>query len=242
MNHGRRRGSLAPGEPPAPTPTKVRASYEFLPRERAVAKQEKDTLYVIAAAYDDVDAALADYEGVKTLYRAVKSSHDFDAAVIAKDEDGRVRIVKKHEQPTRHGAAVGLGWGLAVGVTAVLFPPVGIGIAAAGATGAAIGGVAGHASGGMSRRDLKDLGETLDEGRAGLIAVYETNLADQIAANIKAANRVISRQTDMAADELAADMKRADAEMEKAKEAPPLPQQAARSPEAAETMTPTASE
>ena len=205
-----------------------------------MAKQAKDTLYVIAAAYDDVDSAVADYEAVKSLYRAVKSSHDFDASVIAKDEAGKVRIVKKHEQPTRHGAAVGLGWGLAVGVTAVLFPPVGIGIAAAGATGAAIGGVAGHASGGMSRSDLKDLGETLDAGQAGLIAVYEFDLADQVAASIKAANRVISRETDMAADQLAQDMKRADAEREEPEQAPPIPQQAARSSEAAESKAPTA--
>jgi uncharacterized membrane protein len=204
-----------------------------------VAKQEKDTLYVIAAAYDDVEAALTDYEAVKALYRAVKSSHDFDASVIAKDDDGKVRIVKKHEQPTRHGAAVGLGWGLAVGVAAVLFPPVGIGIATAGATGAAIGGVAGHASGGMSRSDLKDLGETLDAGQAGLIAVYEFTLADQVAANIKAANRVIARETDMAADQLAEDMKRADAEMAKAEQAPPIPRQTARSPEAAESRAST---
>ncbi|MGH3331209.1 MAG: DUF1269 domain-containing protein [Nocardioidaceae bacterium] len=175
-----------------------------------MAKQEKDTLYVIAAAYDDVDAAVADYEAVKALYREVRTSHDFDASVIAKDEDGKVRIVKKHEQPTRHGAAVGLGWGLAVGVAAALFPPVGIGLATAGAGGAAIGGVAGHASGGMSRSDLKELGETLDEGQAGLIAVYETNLADQVAANIKAANRVVSKATDMAADQLAEDMKKAE--------------------------------
>ena len=175
-----------------------------------MAKQEKDTLYVIAAAYDDVDAAVSDYEAVKALYREVKSSHDFDASVIAKDEDGKVHIVKKHEQPTRHGAAVGLGWGLAVGVAAALFPPVGIGIAAGGAGGAAIGGVAGHVSGGMSRGDLKELGDTLDAGQAGLIVVYETNLADQIAANIKAANRIISKATDMAADQLAEDMKRVD--------------------------------
>ncbi len=175
-----------------------------------MAKQEKDTLYVIAAAYDDVDAAVADYEAVKELYRQVRTSHDFDAAVIAKDEEGHVKIVKKHEQPTRHGGAVGLGWGLAVGVTAALFPPVGIGIAAAGAGGAAIGAVAGHATGGMSRGDLKELGETLDAGQAGLIAVYETNLADQVAANIKAANRIVSKATDMAADQLAADMKAAE--------------------------------
>ena len=175
-----------------------------------MAKQEKDTLYVVAAAYDDVDTAVSDYEAIKALYQEVKTSHDFDAAVVAKDEDGKVSIVKKHEQPTRHGAAVGLGWGLAVGVTAALFPPVCIGLATAGAGGAAIGAVAGHASGGMSRGDLKELGETLDAGQAGLIVVYETNLADQIAANIKAANRLVSKATDMAADQLAADLKAAE--------------------------------
>lgn len=174
-----------------------------------MAKQEKDTLYVIAAAYADQDAAVADYEAVKELYRVVKSSHDFDAAVIAKDDEGKVHIVKKHEQPTRHGAAVGLGWGLAVGVTAALFPPAAIGIVGAGAGGATIGAVAGHASGGMSRGDLKDLGETLDDGQAGLIVVYETNLADQIAATIKAANKMISKATDMEADRLAEEMKAA---------------------------------
>jgi len=177
-----------------------------------MAKQDKDALFVIAAAYDDVDAAVADYEAVKALYQAVKTSHDFDAAVVAKNQDGKVRIVKKHEQPTRHGAAVGLGWGLAVGVVSALFPPVGIGLVAAGAGGAAIGGVAGHVSGGMSRSDLKELGETLDAGQAGLVAVYETNLADQVAANIKAANRVVSKVTDMEADQLAADLKQAEQE------------------------------
>jgi uncharacterized membrane protein len=177
-----------------------------------MAKQDKDTLYVLAAAYDDVDAAVADYEAVKELYRAVQTSHDFDASVVAKNEAGKVRIVKKHEQPTRHGAAVGLGWGLAVGVAAVLFPPAGIGLAGAGAGGAAIGGVAGHVSGGMSRGDLKELGETLDAGQAGLIVVYETNLADQVAANIKAGSRVVTKASDMAADQLAADMKQAEQE------------------------------
>jgi uncharacterized membrane protein len=198
-----------------------------------VSKNQHDTLYVIAAAYDDVDAAIADYDAVKALYHEVRTSHDFDAAVVAKDDDGTVRIVKKHEQPTRHGAAVGLGWGLAVGVTALLFPPVGIGIATAGAAGAAVGGVAGHASRGMSRGDLKDLGEMLDTGQAGLIAVYAANLADQVAANIKAANRVISRETDMAADQLAEDIRRAEADMRAAA----VPKQAARSPEATEVMT-----
>ena len=56
-----------------------------------MAKQEKDTLYVIAAAYDDVDDALADYEAVKRLYREVRTSHDFDAAVVARTNTARSR-------------------------------------------------------------------------------------------------------------------------------------------------------
>lgn len=171
-----------------------------------MAKKDKNVLYVLGATYDEVDMAVADYEAVKELYRAVKSSNDFDASVIAKGVDGKVKIVKKHEQPTRHGAAVGLGWGLAVGVAAVLFPPIGIGVAAGAAGGAAIGGVAGHVTGGMSRGDLKDLGDTLDAGEAGLIVIYETNLGDQIKANIKAANRIVAKASEMEGDRLAAEL------------------------------------
>ena len=185
------------------------------PTRKGVAMAKHDVLYVLAAAYEDTDSAVNDYEAVKELYREVKTSHDFDAAVIAKDESGNVRIVKKHEQPTRHGAAVGLGWGLAAGVAAVLFPPVGIGIVGAGAGGAAIGAVTGHVSGGMSRGDLKDLGEALDVGQAGLIVVYETNLADQVAATIKAANRVLAKEADVDADRLADDIRAAETSMPK---------------------------
>jgi uncharacterized membrane protein len=204
-----------------------------------MAAQTKDTMYVIVGAYDDVEPALADYEAVKALYREVRSSHDFDAAVIAKDDRGKVRIVKKHEQPTSHGAAVGLGWGLAVGVTAALFPPVGIGLAAAaGGSGAAVGGVVGHASGGLSRNVLKELGETLDEGHAGLIAVYATDLADQVVANVRAANRLRYAATEFAADQLADDLARAEVDAAPAGDAT-VPKQAARTPEAPAVMTAT---
>ena len=171
---------------------------------------DEDTMYVLAASYDSLDRAIGDYEAVKALYREVKTSNDFDAAVIEMDDEGKVHIAKKHEQPTRHGAAVGLGWGLAAGAVAAIFPPVGIlgALAVGGTAGASIGAVTGHAHDHMKRGDLKDLGDVLDDGRAGLIVVYATNMADQIAANIKAANRIVSKATDMAADQLAADMRR----------------------------------
>src|SRR5436309_14845722 len=173
-----------------------------------------DALLLAAASYSNVDDAIRDYEAVKALYYEVKASDEFDAAVITRDEHGKVQIVKKHEEPTRHGAAHGLGWGLAAGAVAALFPPVGIlgALAVGGGAGAAIGAVSGHVSGGMKRDDLKELGEVLDEGQAGLIVVYATNMADQIAANIKAANRMVSYETDMAADELAREIKEAEAE------------------------------
>lgn len=175
--------------------------------------RDHDTLYVLAATYDDVDAAITDYEAVKALYSEVKTSHDFDATVIAKDANGKVSIVRKHEEPTRHGAAVGLGWGLAAGVVAALFPPVGIvGALAVGAGGgAAIGAVTGHASGGMDRDALKRLGELLDTGTAGLLVVYEANLAEQIQANIRAARRILATAAQIDTDRLARDVEQADA-------------------------------
>ena len=167
---------------------------------------EIDTLFVLGASYDTKEAAEADYEAIKALYYEVEASHDFDAAVLERDDEGKVHVVKKHEQPTRHGAAKGLGWGLAIGAVAAIFPPVALagGLIAGGAAGATIGAVQGHIKGGMKDADLKELGEVLDKGRYGLLAVYATNMGDQVAANIKAVNRYVSAEVDANADELAA--------------------------------------
>ena len=172
-----------------------------------------DTLFVLAAAYDDVAAAEADYQAVKALYHEIHTSHAFDAAVIARDEDGKIEVVKKHEEPTRHGAAHGLGWG--PGDRRRLRDPAGValigGLAVGGSAGAAIGAVTGHVRGGMDNTDLKALGEVLDQGQAGLIVVYATNMADQIAANIKAVNHYVSKEIDANADELAKQLQEAQA-------------------------------
>jgi uncharacterized membrane protein len=173
---------------------------------------EKDTVLILAAAYGDVADAEADYEAIKALYYDVKTSHDFDAAVIDRDENGKVRVVKKHEQPTRHGAAVGMGWGLAIGAACVLMPGIAlVGLAGGAAAGATIGAVTGHVKGGMSDGDLKRLGGVLSKGQAGLIAVYATNMADQVTASVKAQNRHVSQEIDADADELARELEAAKA-------------------------------
>ncbi len=169
---------------------------------------DKDTVLVLAASYDDLSDAEADYEAVKALYYDVETSHEFDAAVVARDDDGEIKVVKKHEQPTRHGAAHGLGWGLAVGAACAIFPAVGLlgGLAVGGGAGAAIGAVTGHMKGGMDDEDLKELGDVLGQGQAGLIVVYASNMADQIAANIKAVNKHVSNEIDANSDELAREL------------------------------------
>ncbi len=174
---------------------------------------DNDMLLVLAASYDSVTDAEVDYEAVKALYYEVEASHDFDAAVIDRDAEGKVRVVRKHEQPTRHGAAKGLGWGLAIGAVCAIFPPVALagGLVAGGTAGAAIGAVTGHVKGGMDDADLKQLGTVLDKGQAGLLVVYATNMADQVAAGIKAENRFISKEIDANADELAKQIKAAEA-------------------------------
>jgi uncharacterized membrane protein len=89
-------------------------------------------------------------------------------------------------------------------LTAVL-PGIGLGVGAA--VGAGIGAVTGHLQGGMSNDDLKQLGTVLENGEAGLIVIYATNMADQVAASIKAENRFVSDAIDADADELARQLK-----------------------------------
>ncbi len=164
---------------------------------------ENDMLVVLGASYDSVSDAEVDYEAVKALYYNAGVGHDFDAAVIERDADGKVKVAKKHEQSTRHGA---LG-GLAIGALSAILP--GIGLVAGMAVGAGIGAISGHIKGGMSDKDLKELGSVLDAGQAGLIVLYATNMADQVAASIKAENRFVSDEIDADADELAKQIKAA---------------------------------
>lgn len=162
---------------------------------------ENDMLVVLGASYDSVSDAEVDFEAVKAMYNNAGVGHDFDAAIVERGEDGKVKVAKKHEESTRHGA-----WkGLAIGALTAVLPGVGFGVAAA--VGAGIGAVTGHIKGGMSNDDLKELGTVLENGEAGLIVIYAANMADQVAASIKAENRYISDAIDADADELAKQLK-----------------------------------
>ena len=126
-----------------------------------------DTFVVFVGVYANDEDAEADYALVKDLHVEEGLLDAYDAAVITKRDNGKVKIAKKHETPTRVGGVLGGGIGLATGLVIAIFPFAGIGAAALAGTagGALLGAVAGHAAAGMSRHDLKELGEDPTSGR-----------------------------------------------------------------------------
>ena len=169
-------------------------------------------LSVFTASYNNEDAAKEDYEAVKALYYGLGVMDTFDAAVIEKNAKGKVTIIKKHEQPTRQAGWAGASLGLAAGLTVALFPAVALTgglMAGAAATGAAMGAVIGHVAGGMSRGDLKELGQVLDEGEYGLLVVAATDVGARVQETITSAAKVVKK-------ELKADKKNLDKEITEA--------------------------
>ena len=162
-----------------------------------------DTFVVFAASYDTLGAAEADYHAVREFYLTSGLIDTYDAAVITRDDAGKVSIVAKHEQPTRRGAWRGLGIGLAGGALLALFPAIGLGagLLLGGAGGAGFGALAGHVTAGLRRADLKDLGELLDEGQSGLVVVAASDLADRVERAIGHASGLTRKQ--LTADETA---------------------------------------
>jgi uncharacterized membrane protein len=156
-----------------------------------------DTYFAFIGTYDDVVDATADYEAIKELHVEADMIDAYDAAVIERRDDGKVKIIKKHETPTRVGGVAGGGLGLATGLVIALFPAAAIGtglLAATTAGGAALGALAGHAAAGMSRKDLKELGEQLDAGTAGLIVVGVSDMEAKIEAGMKKADKVEAKE------------------------------------------------
>ncbi|MFC9556659.1 hypothetical protein ACFTWF_38215 [Rhodococcus sp. NPDC056960] len=154
-----------------------------------------DTFALLAAVYDSQDAAIADYDAVHELYEQADLIDTYDAAVITRTERGKVKIVKKHEQPTRQGAWGGLGIGLVGGALIALFPAVGLGagLLLGGAGGAGLGALGGHVAAGMSRSDLKEVGELLDDGDSGLLVIAATDLEARVEKALARAAKVTKK-------------------------------------------------
>src|SRR3954453_5696204 len=168
-----------------------------------------DTLLAYVGVYDRVGDAEADYELVKDLHTDAGLIDAYDAAVIERRDGGKTKIVKKHETPTRAGGVLGGGVGLATGLVVALFPFAAVGggvLAGTTAGGAILGAVAGHAAAGRSRPDLKERGEQLDEGTAGLVVVAVSDMGAKVERAMKRAEKVQRKQLEADVSEIESDV------------------------------------
>ncbi|MFL5862312.1 MAG: DUF1269 domain-containing protein [Solirubrobacteraceae bacterium] len=164
-----------------------------------------DTLIAYVGVYDSVADAEADYELVKELHTEADLIDAYDAAVVERRDGGKTKIVKKHETPTRVGGVLGGGVGLATGLVVALFPFAAIGgglLVGTTAGGAILGAVAGHAAAGMSRHDLKELGEHLDTGQAGLVVVAISDMGAKVERAMKRAEKLQQKQLEADTSEI----------------------------------------
>ena len=166
---------------------------------------QADGMFLYLGTYPSEADARADYDVVKDLH-SVDVVGTYDAAVITKDSSGKVHV-NKDEMATRHG-----GWGGAAAgaVVGILFPPAVLGGAL---VGAAVGGVGGHLWRGISRTDVKELGELIDAGQAALLVVGASTLEEALDKAELKAEKHVAKQLDVSTADVDAAVKQAAGEV-----------------------------
>lgn len=153
------------------------------------------TYMLYAASYASKEDALADLEALKEI-KSSGEIRDLTAAIVSKNDKGKLHV---HE--TSHAGKVAGGVGVVAGaIIGAVFPPAGIAIIAAAAGGAVgvgvVAGAIGHFAGGISRKDMKELGEFLDIGEAAMLAVAVDAIDTDIDAAMTRATKKASKAID----------------------------------------------
>ena len=166
---------------------------------------KSDGVFIFIGTYMDEASAQADYDTIKDLHSA-GAVGTYDASVVTKDLNGKVHV-NKDEMATRHG-----GWGgAAVGaVVGILFPPSILGAAV---VGGAVGGVSGHLWRGMSRSDVKELGDVIDDGQAALLVVGESTVEAALQKAGLKAEKQVAKELDISAKDIDKAVKEAASEL-----------------------------
>jgi uncharacterized membrane protein len=148
-------------------------------------------MFLYAGDYDSVDDAKADLGALKELHREHLRRRGHN--------QGRRRQSKDRRQDGEAHPARWLGWpggGAAIGV---IFPPS---ILVSGLVGAGAGALIGHLHGGMSRSDLKEIGEMLDDSDAALIVVGEATIERAVEEATQRAKKQMKKEVRAEAKEI----------------------------------------
>ena len=139
-----------------------------------------DGVFLFIVTYENEAEARMDYDVVKELHDDDAIGR-FDAAVVTKDRQGKVHV-NKDETATRRGVWKGVAAGALVGL---LFPPT---ILASAVVAGATGGITGHLWKGMSRGDVKELGELIDDGQDALVVLGDVTVTEALEKEVAADN------------------------------------------------------
>lgn len=156
-----------------------------------------ETLHVIMAGYDDVEAARADYAELKKVNRRPNITID-GMVLVARQADGSITAKESGDDDDRvfGGALVGTVGGFALGL---FFPPALLASTVVGAALGALGGdlVKHHHEKGVA----DDLEAVLPAGGSAVVVVVEPRFAEEARSCLSHADRNAVREADAAQGE-----------------------------------------
>lgn len=171
-------------------------------------------LIAFIATYDDVADARQDYDEVKQAHARGFISH-YDAAIVWKNDKGKIEIDSVSEAASRKWLLAGLGAGALIGL---IFPPS---ILATSAIGALSGAIIGKFRDGLPQDDLEQIGEALTGDKAALVVMAEDHVGaalESIGAKLDASNTqietVLSADAAVAAEQLQAAIAEAQSQLD----------------------------
>jgi uncharacterized membrane protein len=135
---------------------------------------DRPTVAFVVATYEDVSAAEADRHAVDDLYRTLGRIEPVDAVVLGKTLTGLARIYEGGGRRVTAGR-------MAIGLAVALFPSVQIGsVGWTAVDGAVTGALAGRIASGMSRNELKELGDHVDSRDAAMIVATSPDMENRV--------------------------------------------------------------
>ena len=155
-------------------------------------------MQIAVAAFQEEDAATEALKQLKEL-KKTRIIGIIDAAVIRKDDDGKLHIKETADMTAKKGVGIGALIGGAVGLLA---GPVGIIVGA----GALVGWLAGRRDKGFKDERLERLGDSLTPGSSAIIAVVEHKWVAELERELASAGADVA--TEALAEEIAAELER----------------------------------
>ena len=144
-------------------------------------------LYI--AAYDDPNAARADWDTIKQAAEDDLIKVD-GLILVSRGADGKINVDDDFHE-TRKGATWGAVGGAVVGL---IFPPA---LIASSAVGAGIGAGAGALVSHAQKEEIKaDVEDTLPVNSSGIVAIFEEQWEDQIDKALSSASNVTKEKVD----------------------------------------------